>query len=120
MNQDVPKFKLSRLLQRIDSPAGAKGVFHVLLVICFVLFIINWLIPHHEAPAGEFSISSLAASIPGFYGLYGFAMCILLVLVAKAARRLLMRAEDYYAPYSVDSEKIRCDNKAEEDGENAL
>ena len=32
----------------------------------------------------------------GFYALYGFVACVLLVLVAKQLRKILMRDEDYY------------------------
>ena len=32
----------------------------------------------------------------GFYGIYGFVACVILVLLAKEMRRILMRREDYY------------------------
>jgi hypothetical protein len=32
----------------------------------------------------------------GFYALYGFVACVILVVTAKALRRVLMRREDYY------------------------
>mgnify|MGYP001819781736 CR=1 FL=1 len=32
----------------------------------------------------------------GFYALYGFVACVLLVLLAKELRKLVMRDEDYY------------------------
>jgi hypothetical protein len=32
----------------------------------------------------------------GFYAVYGFAACVILVLVAKELRKVLMRGEDYY------------------------
>jgi hypothetical protein len=32
----------------------------------------------------------------GFYALYGFVACAILVLVAKELRKVLMRGEDYY------------------------
>ena len=32
----------------------------------------------------------------GFYAIYGFVACVVLVLVAKQMRKLLMRAQDYY------------------------
>ncbi len=32
----------------------------------------------------------------GFYAIYGFVACVILVLIAKWMRKLLMRAEDYY------------------------
>ena len=32
----------------------------------------------------------------GFYAIYGFVACVILVLLAKEMRKLLMRDEDYY------------------------
>ena len=34
--------------------------------------------------------------IPAFYGIYGFVMCVALVLGAKELRKILKRDEDYY------------------------
>jgi hypothetical protein len=33
---------------------------------------------------------------PGFYAVYGFVGCVLLVLLAKELRKIVMREEDYY------------------------
>jgi hypothetical protein len=35
-------------------------------------------------------------SVLGFYGVYGFVACAVLVLAARALRTVLMRSEDYY------------------------
>ena len=32
----------------------------------------------------------------GFYGVFGFLACVVLVLIAKNLRGVLMRSEDYY------------------------
>jgi hypothetical protein len=32
----------------------------------------------------------------GFYAIYGFVACVLLVVIAKELRKLLMRDENYY------------------------
>ena len=32
----------------------------------------------------------------GFYAVYGFVACVLLVLLAKEMRKVLIRKEDYY------------------------
>ena len=42
--------------------------------------------------------------IPVWHGLYGFVMCVALVLGAKLMRRIVKRPENYYAPYATDSE----------------
>jgi len=35
-------------------------------------------------------------ALPGFYALFGFVACVVLVLIAKEMRKVLMRDEDYY------------------------
>lgn len=119
MNSNIPALWLSRLLQRIGSSTVATRIFPVLLTACFALGIIGWLIPHHDIHAGESSVGGLVGNIPGFYGAYGFFMCALMVLVAKALRRLIMRPDGYYAPFCVDNEVFQRENDISEDEKNA-
>lgn len=35
-------------------------------------------------------------SLPGFYAVYGFVGCVILVLLAKEMRKVVMRGERYY------------------------
>lgn len=102
MNEQ-PHFLLSRLLQRIDSPLGVKRIYYVLLAACGLLVVVGAFISHHDA----YGISAIVARIPGFYGIYGFVMSAVLVVVAKVLRRILMRPENYYAPRSIDSEETQ-------------
>lgn len=102
MNEQ-PRFFLSRLLQRIDSPLGVKRILYVLLVACVLLAAVGLFIPHHDA----YGMGAVVTRIPGFYGIYGFVMSALLVIIAKVLRRILMRPEDYYAPRTIDSEETR-------------
>lgn len=37
-----------------------------------------------------------AESVFGFYAIFGFVMCLAIVLAAKCVRSVLMRDEDYY------------------------
>ena len=57
------------------------------------IFGLAWVIPdlflHKHEDVG------FAATI-GFYAVFGFVACVVLVLTAKGLRRLLMRPEDYY------------------------
>ena len=106
MNAGKPAPWPVRTLERIAAPAGARRMFRALLAACLVLAAAGWLIPHHETLEGA-GIGGLAARIPGFYGVFGFVACALLVLAAKALRRLLMRPEDYYAPCGVESEETQ-------------
>ena len=112
MNAGKPFFRLARVLDKIATPAGATRIFPALLAACLVLVAAGWLIPHHEAHDSA-GIGGLAARIPGFYGIFGFVMCILLVLAAKAMRRLLMRPEDYYAPHGTESEEAQRNDTGE-------
>ena len=59
-----------------------------LYVVCALLLAIDVFVPKH----GPFAIEHVF----GFYGLFGFIACVVLVLVAKQLRRVLMRPEDYY------------------------
>ena len=37
-----------------------------------------------------------AEEVPGFYAVYGFVGCVVLVLVAKEMRKVVMRDESFY------------------------
>ena len=111
MNAAKPAVWLVNMLERIAA-TGATRLFYALLAAGLALVAVGWLIPHHEAHGG--GIGGLAARIPGFYAIFGFGACVLLVLAAKALRRLLMRPEDYYAPYGVESEDMRQEDAREE------
>jgi hypothetical protein len=76
-----------------DNPKNVKRLIRILFSICFVLFIMDFIIHRHLSfEEGEFSVEAW----PGFYAVYGFVACVVLVLVAKQMRKLLMRREDYY------------------------
>ena len=65
-----------------------RSIIITLILICVVLFATDGLYHKHAYFALE--------SIFGFYAIYGFVMCVALVLIAKWIRTFLMRAEDYY------------------------
>ena len=112
MNDRQPASWLVRVLDGIATPAGAMRILYALLAVGLVLVLVGWLIPHHDHDGA--GIAGLAARIPGFYGIFALVMGVLLVLAAKALRRLLMRPEAYYAPRSIDSEdNRRGDNEGE-------
>ena len=71
-----------------DDPANVKKVLRVFYVICAVLLLADFAVHRHVYHEWE--------GLWGFYALYGFVACVLLVLIAKEMRKLLMRAEDYY------------------------
>lgn len=69
------------------SPPVALFV-RVFMGISVFLFLLDFLVKRKTHVAGE--------GFPGFYAIYGFAGCVVLVLVAKEMRKVVMRDEDYY------------------------
>lgn len=72
----------------LDTPRNVTRLVWSLYVVCGLLLAIDVFVPKH----GPFPIEHSF----GFYGLFGFVACVVLVLVAKQLRRILMRPEDYY------------------------
>jgi hypothetical protein len=72
----------------LDKPGNVTRLVWSLYGICGLLLAIDVIAPKH----GPFPIEHMF----GFYGLFGFVACVVLVLVAKLLRRILMRPEDYY------------------------
>lgn len=71
-----------------DNPANVKKVIWSLFAVCAGLFVFDFFYHRHmDIPIEK---------IPGFYALYGFVACVILVLAAKEMRKVLMRKEDYY------------------------
>ena len=71
-----------------DNPKNVKHVLRALYVSCVFLFLLDFAIHRHVIHSWE--------TLWGFYPLYGFVGCVVLVLVAKWMRTFLMRSEDYY------------------------
>lgn len=77
-----------------DRKENVQKVLVGLFVACgfFVLLdVIFWLTGFDKHPYFRWE------EWPGFYAIYGFVACVLLVLIAKhVLRPLVMRSEDYY------------------------
>ncbi len=73
---------------RFDSAESRRSVRKALYVLCALVLIADLFVRRHVDHPWE--------ALPGFYALYGFVACVILVLVAKELRKVLMRAEDYY------------------------
>ena len=71
-----------------DNPRNVQRLMRALYVICALLFVLDFIIHRHTEHPWEW--------IWGFYPVYGFVGCVVLVLVAKWMRTFLMRSEDYY------------------------
>jgi len=72
-----------------DNPKNVKRILYFLYGSCVLLLALDFVIHRHVVHKWE--------NLLGFYPLYGFIGCVILVLVAKWMRTFLMRSEDYYA-----------------------
>ena len=72
----------------LDRPRNVLIIIILLITSCLTLFFADAF--YHKHP--HFEIENLF----GFYGVYGFFVCVALVVIAKSLRAILMRPEDYY------------------------
>tara|TARA_R110002167_G_scaffold4648_4_gene21948 strand:+ start:30595 stop:30930 length:336 start_codon:yes stop_codon:yes gene_type:complete len=73
-----------------DNPRNVRRVVQGLTALCVLLFGLDAVLPRHVEHPWE--------GVFGFYALYGFGACVLLVLLARELRKLVMRDSHYY-PY---------------------
>jgi hypothetical protein len=72
-----------------DKPQNVKRVLYALFTCVVLLLSIDLFYHKHGIFTWESSF--------GFYSVYGFVACVILVIVAKyVLRPLVMRKEDYY------------------------
>lgn len=72
----------------LDNPGNVRKIIIALFVVCAGLFLADAF--YHKHPHFK------AEEWFGFYAIYGFVMCVGLVLAAKLMRVFLMRDEEYY------------------------
>ena len=77
-----------------DKPGNVRLTLRILFAVCAFLLLLDGVdavlqldLRHTERPWEGW---------PGFYAVYGFVACVLLVLTATQLRKVLMREEDYY------------------------
>jgi hypothetical protein len=83
-----------------DEPSNVRRVIRGLVAVCLLLVGLDFVIHRHVSHPWE--------GMFGFYAVYGFVGCVVLVLLAKGLRRIVMRTEDYYDPatgYPSDEEE---------------
>ncbi len=71
-----------------DKPRNVNRLLRGFYLVCGILLILDLILHRH--------ISHNWEKLPGFYPLFGFVACVLLVLVAKEMRKIVMRKEEYY------------------------
>ena len=71
-----------------DNPTNVRRLLHVFYAVCAVLFLFDFVVHRHMVHIWE--------HLWGYYAIFGWVACVILVLVAKELRKILMRGEDYY------------------------
>jgi hypothetical protein len=71
-----------------DKPGNLKKFLRGFYIICAILLAVDFV--HHRHVVHDWE------NMWGFYAVYGFVACVLLVEIAKLMRAVLMRAPDYY------------------------
>ena len=72
----------------LDRPQNVTQLYRALWAVGIALVLAELFVRRHEDLA--------LAEWFGFYALFGFVACVVLVVTAKALRRVLKRPEDYY------------------------
>ena len=71
-----------------DNPKNVKRVVHALVAVCVITLVLDFFVSRYVDHPWE--------GMFGFYAVYGFVVCMFLVLAAKEMRKVVMRKEDYY------------------------
>lgn len=71
-----------------DDPKNIKRVLHIFYGCCALLLVLDFVIHRHISHGWE--------NLWGFYPLYGFVGCVILVFIATWMRTFVKRDEDYY------------------------
>ena len=83
-----PDHKPNNRQHLFDNPRNVSLVIGSLYSVCILLFLLDFILHRHATNEWD--------SFTGFYALFGFTACVILVLIAKQMRRVLKRKEDYY------------------------
>ena len=83
-----------------DKPGNVRRFLRTFFVLCGVLIfldVINWVLHLMDKPGLRHADPEHSwEGWTGFYAIFGFVACVLLVLAAKQLRKVVMRKEDYY------------------------
>lgn len=79
-----------------DDPRNVRRLIRGFFAVSALLLLVDFV--HHRHLSFENSdVDFQPEAWFGFYGIYGFVACVVLVLVAKyVLRKIVMRSEDYY------------------------
>ncbi len=71
-----------------DNPQNVKRLLRIFFALCGVVLLCDLFYDRHTTHPWE--------HLWGFFALFGFVACVVLVLVAKEMRKAVMRRENYY------------------------
>ena len=78
--------KLVDMIEALRTKTVKKIAYGILVL----LIIVDFIIPRHE-------IHFFGDKIPGFWSLFGFSACVVIIIVSKwLGKNGLMKDEDYY------------------------
>ena len=80
----------------LDDLSNVQKLLYALYAACGVLILLD--LTYHKHTMLDFE------GWFGFYGVYGFIACVLLVLTAKVLRRLIGRPLDYYGTQELEGD----------------
>ena len=84
-----PSIKMDEELGMFDKPQNVKRLLYTFYTCVLLLLFVDVFYHKHAIFAWE--------GFFGFYSVYGFVACVILVILAKyVLRPLVMRKEDYY------------------------
>ena len=72
----------------LERPGSVDKIIRSLALVCALVVGVDFFYETHGPYSWE--------NFPGFYALFGFVSCVVLVLAATQLRRILKRDEDYY------------------------
>lgn len=72
----------------LDKPENIKKIRWIFYVILVILVGLDFFIHKHPHFSWE--------KIPGFFAIYGFVACVVIIAVSKNLGRFLKKKEDYY------------------------
>jgi hypothetical protein len=88
---------LGRKLLWLDNKNHVRKLIFGLYVTCALLFLADFFYKKKTYLDLE--------DIPGFYAVYGFGMCVIFVLCARALRSIVARDVTYYGSKDVQAEE---------------
>ncbi|MCF8106116.1 MAG: hypothetical protein K9K64_11575 [Desulfohalobiaceae bacterium] len=79
---------MKKELTIFDKPRNVRRLLYVFYCSLILLLISELFIHKHHAFPWEEAF--------GFYAVYGFVSCVLLIFLARLLRKIVMRRENYY------------------------